>query len=90
MRIFKNQHGYTLAVESREDEWDLFEMDDNPLSPQGINQYSCTVIGRGLLADLKEIKPKDYHVAIPENVKTAILRRLAHYNPYDYLSDIKE
>ena len=89
MRIFKNQYGYTLAVSDRGDNWDLYEMNDNPLSPQGVNQYSCT-IPTELLTDLEEIKPEDYHVAIPEKVKTAILRRLAHYNPYDYLSDIKE
>ena len=88
MRIFKNQHGYTLAVSDRKDNWDLYEMNDNPLSSQGVNQYSCTVPTE-LLMDLEEIKPEDYHILIPEKVKTAILQRLAHYNPNDYLSDIK-
>ena len=89
MRIFKNQYGYTLAVSDRGDNWDLYEMNDNPLSPQGVNQYSCT-IPTELLTDLEEIKPEDYHVAIPEKVKTAILHRLAHYNLIDYFLDMKE
>ena len=89
MRIFKNQHGYTLAVYDRKGDCDLYEMDDNPLSPQGVNQYSCSVPTE-LLNDLEEINPRDYYTVLPEKVKTAILQRLAHYNPNDYLLDIKE
>ena len=89
MKIFKNQHGYTLAVSDRKDNWDLYEMNNSPLSPQGVNQYSCTVPTE-LLEDLEEIKPEDYYILLPKNIMIAILMRLAHYNPYDYLSDIKE
>lgn len=52
--------------------WDVFTMSQNPLSPQGVNQYMGTFLSLTFRKEDKEIKWED----VPDDVKAAIQERM--------------